>query len=95
MDDSGQVTQASENDIDQQITAASPLEKDTKRRKKDSENDLANITRKIISIQFPLLLNLTSPNSQSFSPSPHKQKGTNLVVKGMMLWLRVVVDIIL
>ena len=89
MDDSGQVTQASENDIDQQITAASPLEKDTKRRKKDSENDLANITRKIISIQFPLLLNPTSPKfPKLLAFPPRKQKGTNLVVKGMMLWLR-------
>jgi len=52
VDDSGQVTQASENDVNQQITAASPLEKDTKGRKEDGENDLANITRQIISIPF-------------------------------------------
>jgi len=44
VNNSGQVTQAGENNIDQQVTAASPLEKNAKGRKEDSENDLAKIT---------------------------------------------------
>jgi len=71
MDDSGQVTQASENYINKQITTASLLEKDAKGRKEDGEDDLANITRQIISIPFLFFsFQINLPNSQKLLAFP-------------------------
>jgi len=43
VDDSGNVTKDGQQDVDEEICAATTLKEDTKRRKEDGENDLADI----------------------------------------------------
>lgn len=47
MDDTRNVTQYREEDVDQQIGATATLEEDTERWEDDGENDLANVAAKI------------------------------------------------
>lgn len=44
MDNAREVTQAGQEDVDQQINAATTLEENTERREDDGKNDLANVT---------------------------------------------------
>jgi len=44
MDDSGNVTQDRQEDVDEEISTTSALKEDTKRWEDDGENDLADIT---------------------------------------------------
>lgn len=44
MDDTRQVTQNGEQDVNEEISVASALEEDTDRREDDGKNDLADIT---------------------------------------------------
>lgn len=43
MDDTRNVTQNREEDVDQEVRVAAALKKDTERRKEDGKNDLADI----------------------------------------------------
>jgi len=43
VNDAGNVTQDGQEDVDEEIGAASTLEEDTKRREDDGENDLADV----------------------------------------------------
>lgn len=44
MDDTRNVTQNGQTDVDQQVSTASSLQKNTDRRQDDREDDLANVT---------------------------------------------------
>ena len=44
VDDTRNVTQDGQQDVDAQVGAAATLEEDTKRRQKDGEDDLADVT---------------------------------------------------
>lgn len=48
MDDTGNVTQDGQADVDQQVHTASSLQENTQGRKNDGEDDLANISEKRI-----------------------------------------------
>lgn len=43
MDDTGQVGQAGQEDVDEQIGTAATLEEDTQRRQEDGKQDLADV----------------------------------------------------
>jgi len=43
VDDTGQVAQDGEQDVDQQVGAAAALEEDTERRQDDGKDDLADV----------------------------------------------------
>jgi len=43
VDDSGDVTQKGEEDVDQQVSATPSLESNTERRENNSKNDLADV----------------------------------------------------
>lgn len=43
VDDTGNVTQDGEQDVDEQVGAASALEEDTQRRQEDGKEDLADV----------------------------------------------------
>jgi hypothetical protein len=49
VNDSGNITQDCQQDIDQEISTTSALEEDTKRWQDDGKNDLANIAVAIVS----------------------------------------------
>lgn len=46
MDDTGNVTKDGQEDVDEEICATATLEEHTKRRKKDGDDDLDDITAK-------------------------------------------------
>ena len=43
VDDTGDVTQAGQDDVDEEIGAAAALEEDTERREEDGEDDLDDV----------------------------------------------------
>lgn len=44
VDNTGDVTQDGQQDVDQEISTTSALQEDTQRRQEDGENDLADVT---------------------------------------------------
>jgi hypothetical protein len=44
MDDTRDVTEDGEQDVDEEISVASPLEEDTQRREDNGNNDFADVT---------------------------------------------------
>lgn len=50
VNDTGNPTQDGQTDVDQEIRAAATLQEDTQRGQDDGEDDLANVTRKRISV---------------------------------------------
>lgn len=52
VDDSGNVTQDGEEDVDEEIGAAATLEEDTERWEEDGEDDLADVAGVIVSLGF-------------------------------------------
>lgn len=43
MNDSGNVTKNCQEDVDEEVSTATTLKEDTKRRKNDGKNDLADV----------------------------------------------------
>ena len=54
VNDTGNPTQDGQTDVDQEIRAAATLQEDTQRGQDDGEDDLANVTRKGISVSKKL-----------------------------------------
>lgn len=54
VNDTGNPTQDGQTDVDQEIRAATTLQEDTQRGQDDGEDDLANVTRKGISVSKKL-----------------------------------------
>lgn len=82
MDDSRNVTQDSQQDVDQEVSTASALEEDTKRREDDGKNDLADIA--VAGVSF-LLCNEALAHQKRARASGAWQSGQSyLAVKGMM-----------
>ena len=48
MNDTWDITQDCQKDVDEEVAAAATLKEDTKRREDDGENNLANVTRRRI-----------------------------------------------
>jgi hypothetical protein len=49
VDDTGNVTQAGQDDVDEEISAAAALEEYTERREEDGEDDLDDVTGVLVS----------------------------------------------
>lgn len=52
MDDSGDVTEDCEEDVDAEVGAAAALEEDTHGGKEDGEDDLADVAGGVVSLGF-------------------------------------------